>query len=109
MQETIMLISASGARSSKSLGFLQLGFENVVRTLLMAWTQEAVLVLVFRPVYPARKMLFIIGSIDQPKLQLNLSANYYLLTNYPYFYNYYLAAPESVHNVLIVSANKDLP
>jgi hypothetical protein len=93
---------------SKSLGFLQLGFENVNRTLSMAWTQESSFGFgVPSSLSGKENVVHLFGSIDQPKLQLNLSANYYLLTNYPYFYNYYLAAQESSpFNVLIVSANK---
>ena len=94
---------------SKSLGFLQLGFENVNRTLSMAWSTQSS----FGFGVPANSFFnkenitHLFGSIDQPKLQLNLAANYYLVTNYPYFNNYYLAAQQSSpFNVLIVSADK---
>jgi Putative porin len=94
---------------SKNLGFLQVGFENVNRTLSMAWTTESS----FGFGVPAagfsnkENIVHLFGSIDQPKLQLNLAANYYLVTNYPYFDNYYQAAQETnPFNVLIVSADK---
>ena len=94
---------------SKNLGFLQVGFENVNRTVSMAWSTESS----FGFGVPAttffnkENIVHLFGSIDQPKLQLNLAANYFLVTNYPYFYNYYQAAQEtSPFNVLIVSADK---
>ena len=94
---------------SKTLGFLQLGFENVNRTVSMAWSTQSS----FGFGVPANSFFnkenitHLFGSIDQPKLQLNLAANYYLVTNYPYFNNYYFATQQSSpFNVLIVSADK---
>ena len=93
---------------SKNLGFLQVGFENVNRTLSMAWTQESSFGFgVPNGFFNKENVVHLFGSIDQPKLNLTLSGNYYLLTNYPYFNNYYIAAQDvSPFNVLIVSADK---
>jgi hypothetical protein len=93
---------------SKNLGFLQVGFENVNRTLSMAWTQESSFGFgVPNGFFNKENVVHLFGSIDQPKLDLTLSGNYYLLTNYPYFKNYYIAAQDvSPFNVLIVSADK---
>jgi hypothetical protein len=93
---------------SKNLGFFQVGFENVNRTLSMAWSQESSFGFgVPSGFFNKENVVHLFGSIDQPKLQLTLSANYYLLTNYPYFYNYYIAGQETnPFNVLIVSADK---
>jgi Putative porin len=93
---------------SHNLGFLQVGFENVNRTVSMAWSQESSFGFgVPAGFFNKENIIHLFGSIDQPKLQLNLSANYYLVTNYPYFYNYYQAGQEtSPFNVLIVSADK---
>ena len=95
---------------SKNLGFLQVGFENVNRTLSMAWTQESSFGFgVPNGFFNKENVVHLFGSIDQPKLDLTLSGNYYLLTNYPYFKNYYIAAQDvSPFNVLIVSADKRL-
>jgi len=95
---------------SKNLGFLQVGFENVNRTLSMAWTQESSFGFgVPNGFFNKENVVHLFGSIDQPKLGLTLSGNYYLLTNYPYFKNYYIAAQDvSPFNVLIVSADKRL-
>jgi hypothetical protein len=93
---------------SKNLGYLQIGFENVNRTVSMAWTHQSS----FGFGVPAgsfnkENVTHLFGSIDLPRLQLNLSGNYYLMTNYPYFNNYYIAAQESnPFNVLIISADK---
>jgi hypothetical protein len=93
---------------SSSLGFLQVGFENVNRSVSMAWTQQSSFGFGV-PADPFNKenVIHLFGSYDQPKLQLKLAANYYLLNNYPYFNSYYLAAQETnPFNVLIVSADK---
>ncbi len=96
---------------SKNLGFLQLGFENVNRTVSMAWTTESSFGfgVPSNSFFNKENVIHLFGSIDQPKLQLNLTANYYLMTNFPYFENYYIAAQESnPFNVLIISANKKI-
>jgi hypothetical protein len=93
---------------SKNLGFLQVGFENVNRTVSMAWSQESSFGFgVPSGFFNKENVTHLFGSIDQPKLQLVLTGHYYLLTNYPYFTNYYHAAQESSpFNVLIISADK---
>jgi hypothetical protein len=93
---------------SRNLGYLQLGFENINRTVSMAWSQQSSFGFgVPSGFFNKENVVHLFGSIDQPKLQLTLAANYYLLTNYPYFYNYYQAGQESnPFNVLVVSANK---
>jgi Putative porin len=93
---------------SRNLGYLQLGFENINRTVSMAWTQESSFGFGVPPgFFNKENVIHLFGSIDQPKLQLTLAANYFLLTNFPYFTNYYQAAQESnPFNVLVVSANK---
>ncbi len=93
---------------SKNLGDLQLGFENVNRTVSMAWSQESSFGFgVPNGFFNKENVIHLFGSINQPKLQLNLTANYYLMTNYPYFTDYYIAAQETnPFNVLVVSADK---
>ena len=93
---------------SKNLGYLQVGFENVNRTVSMAWTHESSFGFgVPTGFFNKENVIHLFGSIDQPKIQLNLSANYYLLSNYPYFNDYYIAAQETnPFNVLIISADK---
>jgi hypothetical protein len=94
---------------SRNLGFLQVGFENVNRTLSTAWNKESSFGfgVPVNSFFGKENVVHLFGTIDQPKIQLTLTANYYLLTNYPYFDNYYLAKQEtSPFNVLIVSADK---
>ena len=92
---------------SKNLGFLQAGFENVNRTLSTAWNRESSFGFGVQGFFRKENVIHLFGSIDQPKLKLKLSANYYLLNNYPYFQDYYLAAQESnPFNILQVSAEK---
>jgi Putative porin len=93
---------------SKTLGYLQVGFENVNRTLAMAWSQESSFGFGVPPgSFNKENVIHLFGSIDQPKLQLTLTGNYYLLNNYPYFINYYNAAQETnPFNVLIITGDK---
>lgn len=92
---------------SKSLGFLQVGFENVNRSMSMAWTQQSSFGFGVSQTFNKENIIHLFGSYDHPKLDLTLKADYYLMNNYPYFKDYYLAAQETnPFNVLIVSADK---
>jgi hypothetical protein len=92
---------------SKNLGFLQLGFENVNRSVSMAWTLQSSFGFGVSQSFNKENVIHLFGSYDQPKLDLTLNANYYLMNNYPYFTGYYIAAQETnPFNVLIVSAEK---
>jgi hypothetical protein len=92
---------------SKSLGFLQVGFENVNRSVSMAWTQQSSFGFGVNRAFNKENVIHLFGSYDQPKLDLTLNANYYLMNNYPYFTGYYIAEQETnPFNVLIISANK---
>jgi hypothetical protein len=92
---------------SNNLGFLQLGFENVNRSVSMAWTLQSSFGFGVTQSFNKENLTHLFGSYDLPKLDLTLNANYYLVTNYPYFTNYDSAAQETnPFNVLIVSANK---
>jgi len=93
---------------SKNLGYLQVGFENVNRTLSIAWSKQSSFGFgVPNNAFNKENVVHLFGSIEQPKINLTLSGNYYLLTNYPYFTNYYIASQaSSPFNVLIISADK---
>ena len=92
---------------SKNLGFLQLGFENVNRSVSVAWTQQSSFGFGVNQNFNKENVIHLFGSYDQPKLALTLTGNYYLMNNYPYFSGYYTPAQETnPFNVLIVSADK---
>jgi hypothetical protein len=92
---------------SRNLGYLQVGFENVNRSVSMAWTQQSSFGFGVTQAFNKENVIHLFGSINQPKLQLTLSGNYYLLNNYPYFDKYYLAAQATnPFNVLVISADK---
>jgi hypothetical protein len=79
----------------------------VNRTLSTAWNRESSFGFGVLNFFNKENVIHLFGSIDQPKLKLKLAANYYLLTNYPYFENYYIAAQESnPFNILQISAEK---
>ena len=94
---------------SQQLGYLQVGFENMNRTVSMAWTQQSSFGFGIPngTFFNKENVIHLFGSIEQPKLQLTLSGNYYLMNNYPYFTNYYIPSQETnPFNVLILSADK---
>ena len=92
---------------SKNLGFLQVGFENVNRTLSTTFNKESSFGFGVSSFFNKENVVHLFGSIDQPKIQLTLAANYYLLTNYSYFTDYYHAKQQaSPFNILQISADK---
>ncbi len=93
---------------SKNLGYLQVGFENVNRMVSMAWTHETSFGFgVPSGTFNKENVVHLFGSLDLVKLDLSLAGNYYLMTNYPYFTNYYHASQESnPFNVLVISGDK---
>jgi hypothetical protein len=92
---------------SRNLGSLQVGFENVNRTLSTAWNQESSFGFGVSGFFKKENVIHLFGSLDQPKLKFRLSGDYYLLSNYPYFQNYFQAAQESnPFNILQITAEK---
>ena len=94
---------------SRSLGYLQMGFENVNRTLSMAWSQQSSFGFGIPPgtTFNKENVIHLFGSLQLPRLELNLGVNYYLLNNYPFITNYYVPSQETnPFNVIIFSADK---
>jgi hypothetical protein len=94
---------------SRNLGYLQAGFENVNRTLSTAWNQESSFGFGVPGFFNKENITHLFGTIEQPRIKLKLAADYYLVSNYPYFRDYYHADQESnPFNILQVSADKVL-
>src|SRR4029078_12534830 len=73
----------------------------------MAWTRQSSFGFGVYQDFNKENVIHLFGSLQHPRLQLTLSGNYYLVTNYPYFYSYYIAAQESnPFDVLVVTADK---
>jgi hypothetical protein len=92
---------------SRKIGYLEAGFQDVNKTVPVAWDQQSSFGFGVPGFFNKENVINIFGFIDQPRYRFRLGANYYLLTNYPYFHDYYIAAQESnPFNILQVSADK---
>jgi len=95
---------------SKSLGSLQVGFENVNKSPSFTYSNESSFYL-DDPLKSFQKenTLHFFGKSVVPKLKLQLSADYYLISNYLYLKNFYKLQQESaLFNFLLISASKKI-
>ena len=93
---------------SKQIGFLQVGLQNVNRTPSFIFDNASSFNLSTEPNFKKENTTRIFASIEQPQRRLKLSGNYFLLTNYSYFSDYYHAKQSSaLFNLLQVSAEKE--
>lgn len=93
---------------SKQLGWLQVGFQNVNRTPSFIFNPLSSFNLANVSGFNKENTTRIFASIEQPERKLRLTGSYYLLTNYTYFEQYYLAKQSSaLFNVLQVNAEKE--
>ncbi|MCF1713522.1 putative porin [Flavihumibacter sp. RY-1] len=92
---------------SKQLGYIQAGFQNVNRTPSYIFEPGSSFSLVALPSLNKENITRIYGSLDNPLKRWNLSASYYLVSNFSYFTDFYKPAQASaLFNVLEVSAEK---
>ncbi|MEO6455604.1 MAG: putative porin, partial [Ginsengibacter sp.] len=93
---------------SKSIGSLQLGFENINRSPSYIYDSHSSFYLDDpSKSFSKENTLHFFGVSRIPKLNLRLSADYFLISNYLYFSNYYHAEQESaLFNFLRISASK---
>ena len=93
---------------SKQVGYLQVGFQNVNRTPSFIFNDLSSFNFSTEPGFKKENTTRIFASIEQPQRKLKLSGNYFLLTNYSYFSDYYHAKQSSaLFNLLQVSAEKE--
>lgn len=93
---------------SRQIGFLQAGFRNINRTPSFVFDQASAF---WKQPTPAsfnkENITMIFGSLEQPRLRMRVSGNYYLITNFAYFNNLNNRAQESsVFNLLQLTAEK---
>ncbi len=94
---------------SKQIGFLQLGFQNVNRTPSFIFNPLSSFNLSNSGGFNKENTTRLFASLEQPQRQLKLTGNYYLLTNYSYFSDYYHAKQYStLFNLIQVSAEKEI-
>jgi hypothetical protein len=90
------------------LGFLQVGFQNVNRTPSFIFNPSSSFNISNSSGFNKENVIRLFGSIEQPKRNLKLSGNYYVITNYTYFNGFYQASQSTgVFNLLQVSAEKE--
>ncbi|MES1221499.1 MAG: putative porin, partial [Bacteroidota bacterium] len=74
-----------GRYLGKQLGFLRLGFQNVDRTPSFIFTRASSFSYGVPQSFSKENITNLFASIEQPKLHLKLTGNYYLVGNYMYF------------------------
>jgi hypothetical protein len=90
-----------------NIGSLQLGFENVNRTPPFIYNTSSNFYLDDPKSFGKENTIHLFGSILQPKFRVRLSADYYLVSNYLYFTDYFRPQQEgTLFNVLRISASK---
>lgn len=90
-------------------GFIQLGFENVNRTPSFIYNSNSEFYLQPAVDFNKENTTHLSASLFQPRLQLQLSGHYYLVTNYTYFTDYYKAQQENtLFNMLQIGLQKTI-
>ena len=91
---------------SKKFGFLQVGFQNADRTPSFVFTRSSSYS-TGTQTFNKENITNLFASVEQPKYNLKLSANYYLISNYAYFEaNSKQNQESSLFNVLQINAEK---
>jgi hypothetical protein len=86
---------------------LQVGFQNVNRSPSFTYDPQSTFYRVALDSFGKENTTTIFGAIDIPKIKLNLSAQYFLLSNYLYYVGYLQPAQTpTVFNVLRISLEK---
>jgi hypothetical protein len=96
--------------AGKLLGYLKVGFENVNRTPSFIFDRRSSFYL-YDPSrdYKKENTAHLYASLFQPRLKLQLTGDYYLLTNYTYVTNFYQLQQESaLFNVLKLGVQKTI-
>jgi hypothetical protein len=93
---------------SRKIGYLQLGFQNVNRSPSFIYNSRSSFYLMkSEKAFKNENTTHLFATLTQPVKKLNMSAHYYLLTNYNYIQNYYeLSQASSLFNVFQVSLEK---
>jgi Putative porin len=94
---------------SKQVGYLQVGFQNVNRTPSFIFNSASSFNLANVSGFNKENNTRIFASIEQPQHKLRLYGNYFLVTNYSYFRDYYHPQQSSApFNLLQVTAEKEI-
>jgi hypothetical protein len=92
---------------SKKIGYLEVGFENVNRSPSYSLRKDTAFPFKRTGGLSKENISRAFASLSLPRLQMELFANYYLITNYTYLDNFFRVQQEStLFNVLHVGATK---
>lgn len=94
---------------SRSVGYFQGGFENVNRTPSFVFNRASSFYYdTTRATLNKENTTHIFASLDRPQNKLNITASYYLLSNYTYIANYYqVRQASSLFNLLEINLKKE--
>ena len=92
---------------SKKLGFLELGFQNVNRSPSFLYRIESTFPVALQGDYNKENIIKLIGALNNEMYRFSLSGEYYLVSNYMYFDNFFSAAQTgTLFNILHVTGKK---
>lgn len=92
---------------SKKIGYLQAGFQNVNRSPSFVYNSASSFSFYAMPGFNNENITRLFASLEQPLFNLRLTGNYYALTNYTYFKDYYHADQSGqLFNLLQIGAEK---
>jgi hypothetical protein len=93
---------------SKKIGYLQAGFQNVSRSPSYVFNEQSSFYLDVPQKLNKENITHLFGSLEQPQRKLAVSGNYYLVSNYAYYKDYFHVAQESaLFNLLSFSIEKE--
>jgi hypothetical protein len=91
----------------KNLGYAEIGFENVNRSPSFLFDTRSSFYLDAAKSFKKENSSHIFASLYQPALKLKLTGDYYLISNYSYFTDFYKPEQyDAIFNLLRVSAQK---
>lgn len=91
----------------KRAGYIDLGFKNVNRTPSFVFNSKSSFYLDAAKSFNKENTTLLTASLYQPQLNMVISGNYFLVSNYTYFTDYYKAEQENaLFNLLQISLEK---
>jgi hypothetical protein len=91
----------------KKVGFLELGFENVSKTPAAIFYGKTSFPITTASTFNKENFTKLLARYDNPKFNFRLTGEYFLISNYSFFSDFYVAQQEaSLFNVLRVSGEK---
>jgi hypothetical protein len=92
---------------SKKIGYLELGFQNINHTPSFIYDTRSAFPSLPDGSFKKENITRLFANIEIPRLQLKLTGDYYLATNYAYFDSFLVAKQDgSLFNVLHIGAEK---